>query len=129
MIKKIALLIICLVVLMVATIGCAQSPLVGKWYEVEGRGAIDFSKGGKCMVYITDIPLEATYTYDNKTSTGVITIDFLGDITEEEFTLDAEAVIYQGQTYTTEYVELVEFGDALDDAFDDAFDELGDTMD
>lgn len=122
MIKKLTLLVICLAALVVATVGCAPSPLVGNWYQEEGYGAIDFKKGGKCMVYVTDIPLEATYTFDKKTSSGVITIDFLGDITEEEFTLVDEAVIYMGQTYTTEYVELVEFGDALDDAIN----ELGD---
>lgn len=129
MIKKLTLLVICLAVLMVATVGCAPSPLVGKWYQEEGYGAIDFEKGGKCMVYVTDIPLEATYTFDKKTSSGIITIDFLGEITEADFTLEDEAITYEGQTYTTEYVELVEFGDALDDAIDDAFDELGDAVD
>lgn len=124
MIKKFTLLVICLVVLIVATVGCAPSPLVGNWYQEEGYGAIEFKKSGKCMVYVTDIPLEATYTFDNKTSSGIITIDF-GTITEEDFTLEGEVLTYQGQTYTTEYVELVEFGDALDDAID----ELGDVVD
>lgn len=47
-------------------IGCAPSPLVEKWYQEEEYGAIDFKNGGKCMVFLTNIPLEATYTFDKK---------------------------------------------------------------
>lgn len=120
MVKKITLLIVCLAVLIISTIGCAQQcSVVGDWYQEEGLGAIEFKKDGDCMVYITDVPLEASYTFDDKTSKGTITIDFLGDITEEEFTYKDETIVYQGLTYTTEYVELIDFGDALDSAIDE----------
>lgn len=129
MFRKAATLIISITILIVLTIGCTPSPIIGQWYQEAGYGSIEFKDGGDCMVYVTDIPLEGTYVFDQKSSQGEITIDFLGDVTTKSFKLKDDLIIYEGETYTTDYVEQKEFGEALDEALDQAFDDIGEEID
>lgn len=129
MIRKAGTLIISITVLVVLMIGCTQSPIIGKWYQEDGYGTIEFKKGGNCMVETIGIPFEASYKFDNKTNEGTITIELFEEVTIDDFSYADDSIIYQGQTYTTEYVEQKDFDEAWDEAFDKLSDELENATD
>lgn len=82
------------------------SPIVGTWYETTGLwGTIYFYDDGSADLYINNQFYYCTYTYNNSSSDGQLTIHY-ADRTDAKYFWVYDGVMYlDGYAYTQTYVQ------------------------
>ncbi|MFA5676380.1 MAG: zinc ribbon domain-containing protein [Christensenellales bacterium] len=123
-----AVIAIVLILVLVILPG-GSSAVIGKWYDADGYGTIEFLSGGKCKKSTMGFEFDATYTFDAGSGKGKITMSFMGMTETTGFTLEDDNVLSaeDGTKYTKTPVEQKSFGDMFNlDDYDYGDTDIGD---
>lgn len=91
--------------------------IAGKWYDEYGYSTIEFLAGGKCNINSMGFELSGTYTFDDVSKNGEVTMSFYGMTETQKFTLNDDGTLDfdDGLKYTRTPVDPVDFSDMFGD--------------
>lgn len=111
-------LIAAILVLVLVILPGGNADIMGKWYDIEGMGTIEFMSGGKGKAEAMGMTFDFEYSYDASKKTGDLTVDSYGMPQTTTFRLESDGSLYvEGSRFTRNAVpqQNINFDFNLDD--------------